>query len=63
MSRCRYEAVYANVLPESILGETFLKKYSDHGDLVTIINPKRTYAVKAPSAHPVNENFRVKVSC
>ncbi|XP_075640495.1 L-arabinokinase-like [Castanea sativa] len=54
-----YEALYAKVLPESMLGETFLKQYADHHDPVTVIDPKRTYGVRAPAKHPVYENFRV----
>jgi len=50
------------MLPESILGETFLEKYIDHNDAVTIIDEKRTYVVRAPANHPIYENFRVKVS-
>lgn len=58
---CRYEAVYAKMLPESMLGETFKEKYTDHNDLVTVIDPKRNYVLKAPARHPIYENFRVKV--
>ncbi|KAM3687716.1 hypothetical protein ACB098_10G097900 [Castanea mollissima] len=60
LSPHRYEALYAKVLPESILGETFLEKYADHHDPVTVVDPKRTYGVRAPAKHPVYENFRVK---
>ncbi|KAE8665247.1 L-arabinokinase [Hibiscus syriacus] len=55
-----YEALYANQLPQSMLGEMFLDKYSDHGDTVTVIDKKRTYGVTAAAKHPVYENFRVK---
>ncbi|KAJ6434719.1 hypothetical protein OIU84_000038 [Salix udensis] len=48
------------MLPESILGETFLEKYIDHSDAVTVIDEKRTYVVRAPAKHPIYENFRVK---
>lgn len=60
LSPHRYEALYAKMLPESILGETFLEKYIDHNDAVTIIDEKRTYVVRAPANHPIYENFRVK---
>lgn len=50
------------MLPESMLGETFLEKYADHNDLVTVIDHKQTYGVRAPTRHPIYENFRVKVS-
>lgn len=58
---CRYEAVYAKKIPADITGESFLKTYTDHDDTVTVIVPKRTYAVKAPTKHPIYENFRVEV--
>lgn len=60
LSPHRYEALYSKVLPESMLGETFLEKYADHHDPVTVIDPKRTYGVRAPAKHPIYENFRVK---
>ncbi|KAL4284310.1 hypothetical protein GQ457_16G000100 [Hibiscus cannabinus] len=60
LSPHRYEALYANQLPQSMLGETFLDKYADHGDTVTVIDKKRTYGVTAAAKHPVYENFRVK---
>ncbi|KAK9741662.1 hypothetical protein RND81_03G120500 [Saponaria officinalis] len=56
----RYEAAYANTLPESIDGETFVERYGNHNDPVTVINPKRAYAVRAAARHPIYENFRVK---
>lgn len=57
----RYEALYAKRLPECINGETFLKKYDDHNDTVTVIDPNCTYGVKASTKHPIYENFRVEV--
>ncbi|GJM90184.1 hypothetical protein PR202_ga06441 [Eleusine coracana subsp. coracana] len=56
----RYEAVYAKDIPEIITGDAFLKKYGDHNDAVTVIDPKRSYSVKAPTRHPIYENFRVE---
>ncbi|XP_071722454.1 L-arabinokinase-like [Rutidosis leptorrhynchoides] len=56
----RYEARYVKMLPESLLGEEFLDKYSDHNDAVTVIDQKRMYDVKASARHPIYENFRVK---
>ncbi|WOL08538.1 L-arabinokinase-like isoform X1 [Canna indica] len=60
LSTHRYEAVYAKKLPEHMTGESFIKEYADHNDSVTVIDPKRTYAVKAPTKHPIYENFRVE---
>lgn len=39
-----------------------MDKYVDHNDSVTVIDDKRKYVVRAPTRHPVYENFRVKVS-
>ena len=58
---CRYEAVYAKDIPEVISGEAFSEKYGDHNDTVTVIDPKRSYSVKASTRHPIYENFRVEV--
>ncbi|ONK68121.1 uncharacterized protein A4U43_C05F7660 [Asparagus officinalis] len=60
LSPHRYEAVYAKKIPESILGESFLNKYANHNDTVTVIDPNRKYAVKAPAKHPIYEKFRVE---
>ena len=59
----RYEAAYAKDIPEAISGDAFLEKYGDHNDTVTVIDPKRSYSVKAPTRHPIYENFRVEVKC
>uniref|UniRef100_A0A0D9WTU2 GHMP kinase N-terminal domain-containing protein n=1 Tax=Leersia perrieri TaxID=77586 RepID=A0A0D9WTU2_9ORYZ len=56
----RYEAVYAKDIPEVMTGDAFLEKYGDHDDTVTTIEPKRSYSVKAPTRHPIYENFRVE---
>ncbi|RLN09684.1 L-arabinokinase [Panicum miliaceum] len=56
----RYEAVYAKDIPEVITGDAFLEKYGDHNDAVTQVDPKRSYCVKAPTRHPIYENFRVE---
>ena len=60
-SAFRYEAVYAKDIPEVITGDAFLEKYGDHNDAVTQVDPKRSYCVKAPTRHPIYENFRVEV--
>lgn len=56
----RYEAVFAKGIPETITGDAFLEKYGDHNDAVTEVDPKRSYCVKAPTRHPIYENFRVE---
>jgi hypothetical protein len=44
---------------QSSLGGTARCRYQSHHDAVTTINPEQQYAVAAPTAHPVLENFRV----
>lgn len=56
----RFEAIYSKNLPDAMNGEAFLSKYDHHSDPVTVIDKKRTYAVKAAARHPIYENFRVK---
>ncbi|KAL3650983.1 D-arabinose 1-dehydrogenase (NAD(P)(+)) [Castilleja foliolosa] len=60
LSPHRYEALYVKWLDETMLGETFLKKYGGHSDPVTVIDKKRNYGLKAATRHPIYENFRVK---
>lgn len=57
----RYE-LYAHRLPEFLRGQEFIDKYVNHDDSATSIDRSRSYAVRAPTKHPVFENFRVKVS-
>ena len=51
---------FADRLPESVLGEEFLSHYGGTTDTVTSIEPGRTYAVRAPTAHAVHESSRVQ---
>jgi L-arabinokinase len=61
MPASRFQQQYAAALPETLGGAEFLRTYGGHGDeAVTAVDPMRTYAVRAPTAHPVFENFRVK---
>ncbi|XP_052209525.1 L-arabinokinase-like isoform X2 [Diospyros lotus] len=60
LSPHRFEALYSKMLPDSMLGENFLKQYADHNDPFTIIDNKRSYGVRAAARHPIYENFRVK---
>jgi len=42
-------------------GSEFLERYGEHLDAgVTSVHPDHWYAVRAPTAHPVYENFRVQ---
>ena len=59
LAPAEYEARFAAELPESLSGEEFLARYGGTTDAVTTIDPGRTYAIRAPTAHAVYENSRV----
>jgi L-arabinokinase len=56
----RFEAQYAHLLPSDTNGKTFSERFGDHRDPVTRINLNSKYNIKAPTVHPIYENFRVK---
>ena len=60
ISPAEFENKYAAQLPERISGEEFLARYKNTTDPVTSIDPRREYAVKRPTAHPIYENARVQ---
>lgn len=51
----------AAAVPEQIAGADFLARYGETGDPVTRVDPGRTYAVRAPTAHPIREHQRVRL--
>ena len=55
-----FEEKFASHLPDSMLGEEFLSRYGSTIDPVTTVEPDRTYAIRAPTAHAVYESFRVR---
>jgi L-arabinokinase len=55
-----FEARFAAHLPESMTGAEFLARYGGITDLVTRVDPSRTYPVRQAAAHPVYENARVE---
>jgi L-arabinokinase len=55
-----YEREYAARLPETIRGRDFLARYGGTTDPISIIEPDREYAVRAPTAHPIYEHQRVR---
>lgn len=57
----RFESQYAHLVPSNAHGKTFTENFGDHNDPVTKINLDITYNIKAPTVHPIYENFRVKV--
>jgi L-arabinokinase len=49
---------FASAIPKQLSGRDFLDRYAGTTDRVTRIDPERTYAVLAPTLHPVEENER-----
>jgi L-arabinokinase len=47
-------------LPASLPGDEFLARYGGTTDKVTRVDPRRTYAVRQPTAHPIHEHSRVR---
>ena len=47
-------------VPEALEGRGFLERYQGHTDLVTEVDPARTYAVRVCTAHPIYEHPRVR---
>jgi L-arabinokinase len=56
-----FEQYYASQLPERIDGAEFLSRYKGTTDTVTRVAPERSYAVLAPTAHPIYEHHRVRL--
>ena len=50
---------FADRLPEHMQGAEFLSRYGGITDVVTRVQPDRSYPVRQASAHPVYENERV----
>jgi len=48
-------------LPERIGGRAFLDRWGGITDAVTRVDPARTYAVRAPTTHPIHEHARVRL--
>jgi L-arabinokinase len=60
VSPSQFEQRFARQLPERMKGRDFLAKFEGTTDPVTIVEPDRTYGVRQPAAHPVQEHFRVR---
>ena len=56
-----FEQHFAAHLPVEIRGKDFLARYHHSADMVTRIDPDRSYPVRSPATHPVYENHRVRL--
>lgn len=52
---------YRDQVPERLTGAEFLARYGGTTDTVTRVDPGRTYAVRQPTAHPIQEHHRVRL--
>ncbi len=52
-------ASYEQDVPERLSGAAFLDRYAGTTDVVTSVDPARTYAVRVPTRHPIDEHARV----
>jgi L-arabinokinase len=55
-----FSDLFEHVLPLSVRGAEFLAKYSGTTDHVTRVDPNCSYAVRACTRHPIEENARVE---
>jgi L-arabinokinase len=55
----KFNRSFLSALPQSITGETFLKRYQVSTDSVTQIDPDKSYAIRQCTSHPVYEHARV----
>lgn len=55
-----FRARLRDLLPVTIGGAEFLQRFGEHADPQTRIDPLRTYAVREPASHPVEENARAE---
>jgi L-arabinokinase len=55
-----FEEKFARHLPERMQGAEFLERYGGTSDTMTTVERDRTYAIRAPTMHPIYENFRVR---
>jgi galactokinase len=56
-----YEQYFAEHIPTSMKGRTFIKKYQQTNDKITQVDPDETYKISKPTMHPIYEHFRVKI--
>jgi L-arabinokinase len=54
-----WESTLREAVPEVMEGAAFLRRYCGITDLVTRVDPARSYAVRQPTAHPIYEHHRV----
>ncbi len=61
ISPSEFEQSYSHRVPESIDGAEFIERYAGATDPVTLVDPSRAYAVRAPTVHAIFEHHRVRL--
>jgi galactokinase len=56
-----WEQRYRQWIPEALNGAAFLARYGGTTDPLTQVEPSRTYAVRSPTAHPIEEHQRARL--
>ncbi|HEX3601786.1 MAG TPA: galactokinase family protein, partial [Lacipirellulaceae bacterium] len=56
-----YRQRFAAIVPEEMTGREFIARYGGTTDRVTRVEPDRTYAVRFPTLHPIEENARAEL--
>jgi len=59
IEKSEFERSFADLLPESMTGKSFLDSHAVSIDPVTAVEPDVEYKVKACAGHPVFENHRI----
>ncbi|HEX5050356.1 MAG TPA: GHMP kinase [Planctomycetota bacterium] len=63
LANCRvdeFRSRWRGALPETIDGAEFLQRYGGQADPHSHVEPARTYAVREPTQHPVEQNARTE---
>ncbi|MEX2307390.1 MAG: hypothetical protein WD738_07345 [Pirellulales bacterium] len=60
VSSAEFHERFASAVPLEMSGHEFLGRYGGITDRVTRVDPTRTYAVRGPTLHPIEENERVE---
>ena len=60
VSPALWRARYRDVVPVALDGATFLERYGGTTDAATVVDPSRTYHVRACTEHPILEHERAR---
>ena len=58
--QAKFQTQFVSLLPEQMRGDEFLARFAGTTDTVTKVDPNRSYAVRAATTHPIEEEARVQ---